>query len=89
MGQHAADILSFAKIVIMRLPQLRLFIAVMLALLLPILAFAAPGPSLQPADLIITNARIYTVNPQQTWAEAIAVRGDKIIAVGDRQQIEA
>jgi hypothetical protein len=29
------------------------------------------------------------VNPQQKWAEAIAVRGDKIVAVGDRKQIES
>jgi predicted amidohydrolase YtcJ len=48
---------------------------------------ASDAPS-QPADLIVTNARIYTVNPQQNWAEAIAVRGDKIVAVGDRKQIE-
>jgi predicted amidohydrolase YtcJ len=50
--------------------------------------FAADAPS-QPADIIITNARIYTVNPQQKWAEAIAIRGDKIVAVGERKQIEA
>jgi predicted amidohydrolase YtcJ len=51
-------------------------------------AFAADASS-QPADVIVTNARIYTVNPQQKWAEAIAVRGDKIVAVGERKQVEA
>jgi predicted amidohydrolase YtcJ len=51
-------------------------------------AFAADASS-QPADVIVINARIYTVNPQQKWAEAIAVRGDKIVAVGERKQIEA
>jgi len=38
--------------------------------------------------VIVTNARIYTVNPHQKWAEAIAIRGDKIITVGDRKQVE-
>jgi predicted amidohydrolase YtcJ len=81
----------------MRLPQLRLRIALLLASLSLILfstpRLTASGASLKPdsqsADVIVTNARIYTVNPHQKWAEAIAVRGDKIIAVGDRQQIEA
>src|ERR1700682_373234 len=81
----------------MRLPHPRLGIALLLASVFSILfsisplmaSDAPPQPASPPADLIITNARIYTVNPQQKWAEAIAVRGDKIIAVGDRSQIEA
>lgn len=40
------------------------------------------------ADLIITNARIYTVNEKQPWAEAVAVRGGKILAVGSVRAIE-
>src|SRR5260370_6116921 len=77
----------------MRLPPPRPGIALLLAsislILLstpPLMASDAPA---QPADIIITNARIYTVNPKQKWAEAIAVRGDKIVAVGDRKQVEA
>src|SRR4030081_449252 len=77
----------------MRLPQPRLHIAFLLASLLSIPFSISPlmasDASSQSADVIVTNARIYTVNPQQKWAEAIAVRGDKIIAVGDRKQIEA
>jgi predicted amidohydrolase YtcJ len=37
----------------------------------------------QTADLAVTNARIYTVNPKQPMASAIAVRQGKILAVGD------
>lgn len=37
----------------------------------------------QTADLVVTNARIYTVNPKQPAASAIAVRQGRIIAVGD------
>src|SRR5579863_3614216 len=37
----------------------------------------------QTADLAVTNARIYTVNPKQPKASAIAVRQGKILAVGE------
>ena len=36
----------------------------------------------QPADTVLLHARIYTVNPKQPWAEALAIRGEKIVAVG-------
>ena len=51
-------------------------------------ALPAAAESSQPADVILVNARIYTVNPQQAWADAIAVQGDKILAVGERARIE-
>lgn len=35
------------------------------------------------ADTILVNARVITLNPRQPNAEAIAVRGGRIIAVGD------
>ncbi len=37
----------------------------------------------QTADLAVINARIYTVNPQQPRAAAMAVRQGKIAAIGD------
>ena len=39
------------------------------------------------ADLIITGAKVYTVNPQQPWAEAIAVKQGKILAVGSESDV--
>jgi len=57
-------------------------------LLFSVSAVAAPDAPAQPADVIITNARVYTVNPQQKWAEAIAIRGDRIAAVGTRKEVE-
>lgn len=36
----------------------------------------------QPADLVLRNGKIVTMNPSQPAAQAIAIRGDKIIAVG-------
>jgi predicted amidohydrolase YtcJ len=73
----------------MRHIQSRLCIATLLIAVVSISAFAASDNTSQTADIIVTNARIYTLNPQQKWAQAIAVRGDKIIAVGERKQVEA
>jgi predicted amidohydrolase YtcJ len=36
----------------------------------------------QPADLIITQAKVYTVDPAYPHAEAVAVRGQQIVFVG-------
>jgi predicted amidohydrolase YtcJ len=41
------------------------------------------------ADVIVVHARIYTVNSKQPWAEALAITGDKITAVGSEKEIEA
>lgn len=42
----------------------------------------APADSLPAADLIIRNAHIWTVNPQQPEAEALAVLNGRFVAVG-------
>jgi predicted amidohydrolase YtcJ len=70
----------------MRFPIFRTCFSVLLLAAVPLLASAESSPA---ADVIVINAHIYTVNPQQAWAEAIAVRGDKILAVGDMAKIEA
>ncbi|WP_321815620.1 MULTISPECIES: amidohydrolase [unclassified Paraburkholderia] len=35
------------------------------------------------ADIVFRNARVYTVDPHKPWADAVAVRGDRIVFVGD------
>jgi hypothetical protein len=50
-----------------------------LLLLFPVLAAAQQQ---QPADLIVTNARIYTVDDGHPIADAMAVRGGKVQFVG-------
>jgi predicted amidohydrolase YtcJ len=47
------------------------------------LTFAAGISFGQTADLVIVNARVYTVNPLAPSARAIAVKAGKIVAVGD------
>ncbi len=44
----------------------------------------AAGP---PADVIISNGKIITVDERFTIAQAVAVRGDRIVAVGSDAEI--
>ena len=41
------------------------------------------------ADLIIVNAKVWTVDPARPTAQAVAVLGDRIAAVGSDAEIEA
>lgn len=41
------------------------------------------------ADLVLHNAKVYTVNSEQPWAEAIAIKGRWIEAVGDNDSVLA
>lgn len=40
----------------------------------------------QKADLILSNGRIYTMEDSQPWAEAVAIKGNQIIAVLAKDQ---
>jgi predicted amidohydrolase YtcJ len=40
------------------------------------------------ADLVVTNARVWTGDPARPEAEALAVLGERIVAVGSRSGIE-
>ncbi len=72
----------------MRFPTLHLVCNLLLALLFSFPAAATGETPVPPADVIVTNARIYTMNPENKWAEAVAIRGDKIVAVGERKRID-
>ncbi|HSU93161.1 MAG TPA: amidohydrolase [Gemmatimonadaceae bacterium] len=51
-------------------------------------SLAAPADAQSaPVSLAVVNARIWTGNPKRPWAEAIAVRGDRIAAVGSSAEI--
>lgn len=39
------------------------------------------------ADAVLVHGKIYTLNPKQPWAEAVAIRGDRIVAVGSDAEI--
>ncbi|THF57787.1 amidohydrolase [Ollibium composti] len=40
------------------------------------------------ADLVVLNGRVYTVDSARSWANAFAVRGGRIIAVGDEAAVK-
>lgn len=46
------------------------------------------GPAPDSADLVIRNARIWTGVPESPWVSALAIRGDRIVAVGDAAAID-
>ena len=45
-------------------------------------ATRSPQSPSAPADLVVVNARVYTVNPGQPRAEALAIRGHRLVHVG-------
>ena len=53
--------------------------------LVPLLACAA-SPR---ADTVLINGKIFTANPSQPWAQAVAISGDRITAVGESSAISA
>jgi predicted amidohydrolase YtcJ len=53
-----------------------------------LLSWAAVAQSGEPADVIYFGGDIVTINDKQPKAEALAVKGGKILAVGDRKAIE-
>ena len=72
----------------MKIHPLRLFLQ-SLALGLAVVSFAHPqGRVHERADIIVVHGRVYTENPAQPWAQAVAIRHGKIAAVGDDAEIE-
>ncbi len=47
----------------------------------------AQGQAPEPAELILINAKVWTGEKAQPWAEAVAVRGNRIAAVGTVEEI--
>ena len=63
-----------------------LYFFLLSTLLFPCLGQAQSKPA---ADLIITNAKIWTVDKSLPTAQAVAVWGDRIVAVGSTGDVEA
>lgn len=51
--------------------------------------FAPAGNRVEPADLIFVNGNLYTANDQQPHADAVAVKGDRIVFVGSGAAVRA
>ncbi len=69
---------------------MRFHVALLGALLIGAPAvLSAQRPATAPADLIVTNARVYTADEARPLAEAFAVRDGRIVFVGSRQEAQA
>lgn len=49
---------------------------------------STPAPA-EVADSIYTNGKIYTVDADQSWAEAVAIKDGKFLRVGGAQEVES
>ena len=57
-------------------------------MLMSVILLSAVGPSAPaPADLVLLNGNVVTVDPQQPRASAVAIGGSTILATGRDQQI--
>jgi predicted amidohydrolase YtcJ len=63
--------------------MMRFFLLVLICT--PMILVGQTHPS---AELIVTNANVYTVDKNQPHAEAVAVIGDRIVAVGSASDID-
>ena len=57
--------------------------------LMSMLAMTASAQSRPAADLIIIKAKVWTVDKNRPTAQAVAVLGDRIVAVGSNADVEA
>ena len=63
------------------------FVVVILCVILLAVGSARAQNSQTAGDIVVLHGRIYTLDSKQPWAEALAIRGDKIVAVGDDASI--
>ncbi len=54
-----------------------------------LLALACSGESMEPADVVFTGGVVWTGDPGEPAAEALAVRGGTIVAVGPAAEVAA
>ena len=65
--------------------RLRLLLAL---LVVATSAALAQSPKPPQADTLVLHGKVYTLNAKQPWAQAVAVQGGKILAVGSDAEIE-
>jgi len=72
----------------MKIRQLRFALQSLAFLLCAASTLHAQGRIVEPADIIVVHGRVYTEDPKQPWAQAVAIYRGKIVAVGDDAVIE-
>ncbi len=83
---RSSRVLTLVAVVAATLPA-----AVALAHSLPAAVAAAPAaPAPGPkADLVLRGGAVYTLDRARSWADAVAVRGERIVYVGPERGVEA
>ena len=64
--------------------------SILLPILLPLACMTTPAPSTSagsPPSLAIVNARVWTGDAARPWADAVAIAGDEIVAVGSSAEV--
>lgn len=64
-----------------------LFAVVTSAVFTALSACTAPGSAAPPADLVVINAHVVTVDAISPEAQAVAIRGGRFVAVGSNAQV--
>jgi predicted amidohydrolase YtcJ len=101
VGQHAAHILNLqSSLQPLAVSRCQSRIALSLRYLLTSIflfaavpwvnrpALAQQSAHVAPAEILILHAKVYTLDPQKPWAQAIAIRDGKIQAVGRDEEVE-
>ena len=60
----------------------------LLVLIISVFVFSPATAKVQPADLVLRNGNIHNVNDRQPKAEAVAVKGDRIVFVGSSSDVQ-
>lgn len=68
---------------------MRIILVTLTLIATTILAGCSSEPSVEPADLIFAGGAVFTSDPEQPNASAVAVRGQRIVYVGDDAGIES
>lgn len=71
------------------MPMTVFFCLVITVAIISMACAGSPGVSKKRADLVFKNGAVYTVNPKQPWAQSVAVREGKIVAVGSDEEVSA
>jgi predicted amidohydrolase YtcJ len=79
----------FKKLVRGCLCLMGLFFVSNMFLSIPGIGITPADAAKKVADIVLYNGKIFTVDPKSTIAQAVAVKGDKIIAVGTNKQVLA
>src|SRR5262245_27931449 len=72
-----------------RLNGTRMAVALLMALACASIYVHAQQQAQQTADIVLTGGKVITVDEKFSIAQAVAIKGDRILAVGTNQQINA